>query len=51
MNELVGDGMIIVIILVREMIKVGFLVIVFGVNVVFVKNGMNKIVKELVRVL
>jgi len=51
MNESAGDGTTTAIILAREMIKAGSLAIAFGANAVSVKNGMNKTVKELVRVL
>ncbi|CAH2072409.1 unnamed protein product [Thlaspi arvense] len=51
MNDSAGDGTTTAIILAREMIKAGSLAIAFGANAVSVKNGMNKTVKELVRVL
>ncbi|KAL1195619.1 Chaperonin 60 subunit alpha 2 [Cardamine amara subsp. amara] len=51
MNDSAGDGTTTAIILAREMIKAGSLAIAFGANAVSVKNGMNKTVKELVKVL
>ncbi|XP_010540667.1 PREDICTED: chaperonin 60 subunit alpha 2, chloroplastic isoform X2 [Tarenaya hassleriana] len=51
MNDSAGDGTTTAIILAREMIKSGLWAIAFGANPVSLKKGMNKTVKELVKVL
>ncbi|KAK2966989.1 hypothetical protein RJ640_001377 [Escallonia rubra] len=50
-NDLAGDGTTTAIILAREMIKSGLLAVAFGANPVSLKKGMEKTVKELVKVL
>ncbi|KAL6992078.1 hypothetical protein U1Q18_010189 [Sarracenia purpurea var. burkii] len=50
-NDLAGDGTTTAIILAREMIKAGLLAVAFGANPVSLKKGMDKTVKELVKVL
>ncbi|KAK0579805.1 hypothetical protein LWI29_031692 [Acer saccharum] len=51
MNDLAGDGTTTAIILAREMIKSGLLAVAFGANPVSLKKGMNKTVKELIKIL
>ncbi|XP_022762647.1 chaperonin 60 subunit alpha 2, chloroplastic isoform X2 [Durio zibethinus] len=51
MNDLAGDGTTTAIILARAMIKFGLLAVSFGANPVSLKRGMDKAVKELIRVL
>ncbi|RVX02664.1 Chaperonin 60 subunit alpha 2, chloroplastic [Vitis vinifera] len=48
-NDVAGDGTTTAIILAREMIKSGLLVVAFGANPIGLKKGMDKTVKELVR--
>lgn len=50
-NDLAGDGTTTAIILAREIIKSGLLAVAFGANPVSLKNGMEKTVKELVKIL
>ncbi|CAK9187141.1 unnamed protein product [Ilex paraguariensis] len=50
-NDLAGDGTTTAIILAREMIKSGLLAVAFGANPVCLKKGMDKTVKELIKVL
>lgn len=50
-NELAGDGTTTAIILAREMIKSGLLAVTFGANPICLKKGMDRTVKELVKVL
>ncbi|KAG5516068.1 hypothetical protein RHGRI_036950 [Rhododendron griersonianum] len=50
-NDLAGDGTTTAIILAREIIKSGLLAIASGANPVSLKKGMDKTVKELVKVL
>lgn len=50
-NDVAGDGTTTAIILAREMIKSGLLVVAFGANPIGLKKGMDKTVKELVKVL
>ena len=51
MNDLAGDGTTTAIIMTREMIKCGLLAVSFGANPISLKKGMDKTVKELVKVL
>ncbi|XP_021901543.1 chaperonin 60 subunit alpha 2, chloroplastic isoform X2 [Carica papaya] len=51
MNDLAGDGTSTAIILARQMIKSGLLAVSFGANPISVKKGMDRTVKELVKVL
>ncbi|KAL5775600.1 hypothetical protein ACOSP7_013157 [Xanthoceras sorbifolium] len=51
MNDLAGDGTTTAIILAREMIKSGLLAVAFGANPISLKKGMNKTVKELIKIL
>lgn len=51
MNELVGDGTTTAIILAREMINAGLLAASFGANPMSLKKGMEKTVKELIKIL
>ena len=51
MNDLAGDGTTTAIVLAQAMIKSGMLAVAFGANPVSLKKGMNKTVKELVKVL
>ncbi|XP_030943357.1 chaperonin 60 subunit alpha 2, chloroplastic-like [Quercus lobata] len=51
MNDLVGDGTTTTIVLAQAMIKSGMLAVAFGANPVSLKKGMDKTVKELVKVL
>lgn len=51
MNELAGDGTTTAIILARAIIKSGLLAVSFGANPVSMKRGMDKTVKELVKIL
>ncbi|KAM3742151.1 hypothetical protein ACB098_07G049200 [Castanea mollissima] len=51
MNDLAGDGTTTAIVLARAMIKSGMLAVAFGANPVSLKKGMDKTVKELVKVL
>lgn len=51
MNELAGDGTSTAIILARAMIKSGLLAVSFGANPISLKKGMDKTVKELVKLL
>ncbi|KAF4349790.1 hypothetical protein F8388_002512 [Cannabis sativa] len=51
MNDLAGDGTTTAIIMTREMIKCGLLAVAFGANPICLKKGMEKTVKELVKVL
>lgn len=50
-NDLAGDGTTTAIILAREIIKSGLLAVAFGANPVSLRNGMEKTVKELVKIL
>ncbi|KAJ9541193.1 hypothetical protein OSB04_027699 [Centaurea solstitialis] len=50
-NDLAGDGTTTAIVLAREMIKSGLLAVAFGANPVSLKNGMERTVKELIKVL
>lgn len=50
-NDLAGDGTTTAIILAREIIKSGLLAIASGANPLSLKKGMDKTVKELVKVL
>lgn len=51
MNDLAGDGTTTAIIMTREMIKCGLLAVAFGANPISLKKGMDKTVKQLVKVL
>ncbi|XP_022142647.1 chaperonin 60 subunit alpha 2, chloroplastic isoform X4 [Momordica charantia] len=51
MNDLAGDGTTTAIILAREMVKSGLLAISFGADPVSLKKGIDKTVKELIKVL
>ena len=51
MNNLAGDGTTTATVLARAMIKSGMLAVAFGANQVSLKKGMDKTVKELVKVL
>ena len=51
MNDLAGDGTTTAIVLARAMIKSGMLAVAFGANLVSLKKGMDKTVKELVKIL
>ncbi|XP_071921269.1 chaperonin 60 subunit alpha 2, chloroplastic isoform X2 [Coffea arabica] len=51
MNDSAGDGTTTAIILAQEMIKLGLLAASFGANPESLKNGMQKTVKELVKIL
>ncbi|KAL5577548.1 hypothetical protein UlMin_019247 [Ulmus minor] len=51
MNDLAGDGTTTAIIMTREMIKCGLLAVSFGANPITLRKGMDKTVKELVKVL
>ncbi|XP_060964232.1 chaperonin 60 subunit alpha 2, chloroplastic-like isoform X1 [Cannabis sativa] len=51
MNDLAGDGTTTAIIMTREMIKCGLLAVAFGANPISLKKGMEKTVRELVKVL
>ena len=51
MNSLAGDGTTTATVLARAMIKSGMLAVAFGANPVSLKKGMDKTVKELVKVL
>lgn len=51
MNNLAGDGTTTVIIMTQEMIKSGLLAVTFGADPISLKKGMDKTVKELVKVL
>lgn len=51
MNDSAGDGTTTAIIMTREMIKCGMLAVAFGANPISLKKGMDKTVKELVKVL
>ncbi|XP_062092101.1 chaperonin 60 subunit alpha 2, chloroplastic isoform X2 [Humulus lupulus] len=51
MNDLAGDGTTTAIIMTREMIKCGLLAVTFGANPISLKKGMEKTVKELVKVI
>ncbi|KAH7520475.1 hypothetical protein FEM48_Zijuj08G0147800 [Ziziphus jujuba var. spinosa] len=51
MNNLAGDGTTTVIIMTQEMIKSGLLAVTFGADPISLKKGMEKTVKELVKVL
>lgn len=50
-NDLAGDGTTTAIVLAREMIKSGLLAVAFGANPVSLKKGMERTVKELIKVL
>ncbi|XP_057971658.1 chaperonin 60 subunit alpha 2, chloroplastic [Malania oleifera] len=50
-NDSAGDGTTTAIILAREMIKSGLLAVTFGANPVSLKKGMDKTVRELVKVM
>ncbi|KAL7611948.1 hypothetical protein Lser_V15G06684 [Lactuca serriola] len=50
-NDLAGDGTTTAIVLAREMIKSGLLAVAFGANPISLKKGMEKTVKELIKVL
>ncbi|KAK1350647.1 hypothetical protein POM88_054636 [Heracleum sosnowskyi] len=50
-NDSAGDGTTTAIILAREIIKSGLVAVAFGANPVSLKNGMEKTVKELVKIL
>ncbi|XP_044507534.1 chaperonin 60 subunit alpha 2, chloroplastic isoform X1 [Mangifera indica] len=51
MNDLAGDGTTTAVIVAREMIKSGLLAVSFGANPISIKKGMDKTVKELVKIL
>ncbi|XP_059437100.1 chaperonin 60 subunit alpha 2, chloroplastic isoform X1 [Corylus avellana] len=51
MNDLAGDGTTTAIVLARAMIKSGALAVAFGANPISLRKGMDKTVKELVKVL
>ncbi|KAK7850508.1 rubisco large subunit-binding protein subunit alpha, partial [Quercus suber] len=51
MNDLAGDGTTTAIVLARAMIKSGLLAVAFGANPISLKKGMDKTMKELVKVL
>lgn len=51
MNDLAGDGTTTVIIMTQEIIKSGLLAVAFGADPISLKKGMDKTVKELVKVL
>ncbi|XP_031398206.1 chaperonin 60 subunit alpha 2, chloroplastic isoform X2 [Punica granatum] len=51
MNDMAGDGTTTAIILARAMIKSGLLAVSFGANPISMRRGMDKTVKELVRIL
>lgn len=51
MNDLAGDGTTTAIILAREMVNTGLLAASFGANPMSLKKGMEKTVKELVKIL
>ena len=51
MNNLAGDGTTTATVLAQAMIKSGMLAVAFGANPVSLKKGMDKTVKELVKVL
>ena len=51
MNDVAGDGTTTAIIMTREMIKCGMLAVAFGASPISLKKGMDKTVKELVKVL
>lgn len=51
MNGMAGDGTSTAIILAREMIKNGLLAVALGANPVSLRVGMDKTVKELVKLL
>ncbi|KAA8544745.1 hypothetical protein F0562_019551 [Nyssa sinensis] len=50
-NDMAGDGTSTAIILAQEMIKSGLLAVAFGANPVSLKKGMDKTVKELIKIL
>lgn len=50
-NDSAGDGTTTAIILARSMIEHGLLAVAFGANPLSVKIGMDKTVKELVKIL
>ena len=50
-NDSAGDGTTTAIILAREIIRSGLVAVAFGANPVSLKNGMEKTVKELVKIL
>lgn len=50
-NDLAGDGTTTAIILAREMINAGLLAASFGANPTSLKKGMEKTVKELIKIL
>ncbi|KAF5765426.1 putative chaperonin Cpn60/TCP-1 family, groEL-like apical domain superfamily [Helianthus annuus] len=50
-NDLAGDGTTTAIVLSREMIKSGLLAVSFGANPIALKKGMERTVKELIKVL
>lgn len=51
MNDLAGDGTSTAIILARAMIKSGSLAVTFGANPILLKKGMEKTVKDLIKIL
>ncbi|GKA83742.1 chaperonin 60 subunit alpha 2, chloroplastic, partial [Tanacetum coccineum] len=50
-NDSAGDGTTTAIVLAREMIKSGLLAVAFGANPISLKKGMERTVKELIKVL
>ncbi|KAL2494104.1 Chaperonin 60 subunit alpha 2 [Forsythia ovata] len=50
-NNSAGDGTTTAIVLAREMVRAGLLAITYGANPVSLKRGMDKTVKELIRIL
>ena len=50
-NDSAGDGTSTAIILAREMIKLGILAVTSGANPVALKRGIDKTVRELVKIL
>ncbi|XP_071735490.1 chaperonin 60 subunit alpha 2, chloroplastic-like isoform X2 [Rutidosis leptorrhynchoides] len=50
-NDLAGDGTTTAIVLAREMIESGLLAVTFGANPVSLQKGMERTVKELIKVL
>lgn len=50
-NDLAGDGTTTAIILAREMIKSGLLSVAFGANPISLKKGMDKTLKQLLKIL
>ncbi|PWA34319.1 chaperonin 60 subunit alpha 2, chloroplastic [Artemisia annua] len=50
-NDSAGDGTATIIVLARKMIKYGLLAVAFGANPISLKKGMDRTVKELIKVL